>query len=134
MSGGADYDGKPGHDGVTVHVRPYDADGYTVKAPGRIEVQLTDLTDPSNPQTLAVCTIHDAEELRESWYGRFWTDHYTIKCPFKAGAGPPESGKVVVRAKFVDYLTGKTLTDVQEVEVIAPGATPRDPGSDASSD
>ncbi|UCC28868.1 MAG: hypothetical protein JSU86_11775, partial [Phycisphaerales bacterium] len=42
LSGGADYDGQPGDDGVTVYLRPRDADGDVVKVPGRITIQLLD--------------------------------------------------------------------------------------------
>jgi hypothetical protein len=51
-SGGADFDGQPGDDGVVIYVRPLDADGDVLKAAGRFTIQLLDLTDPGAPRTL----------------------------------------------------------------------------------
>jgi len=121
LSGGVDLDDAPGDDGVRVHLRPRDADGYIVKAPGRVTVQLTDLTDPNLPRLLGVCVVDDAEALRKSWYGRFGTNHFTVDCPFAADVTLPSSRSVVVHAEFTGYLTGRTLTAVKEVAISIPG-------------
>lgn len=115
LSGGHDYDGRRGDDGVTVYLRPRDADGDVVKVPGRISVQLLDNTELDSPKVIAVCQLDDADGLREAWYGQFGTQHYTLKCPFPPGLKPPR--RVDVKAEFVDYLTGATLTAVKEVTV-----------------
>ena len=120
LSGGADYDGKPGDDGVTVHLRPRDADGDVVKSPGRITIQLLDHTNRSTPRVLGACVFDEPDELRKRWHGRFGTQHYTLKCPFQAGVELPASRKVVVNAELVDYLTGRTLTAVKEVAIAFP--------------
>ncbi len=119
-SRGADYDDKPGDDGVTVHLRPRDQDGHVVKAPGRIKIQLTDNTVLGSPRVLGLYSFDDPEQLRKLWHGRFGTQHYTLKCPLPSGVALPESRKVVVHAEFVDYLTGSTLTAVEEVAVSPP--------------
>ncbi len=116
-SGGADYDGKPGDDGVTVYLRPRDADGDSVKTPGHITIQIIDNTDLEDPRVLGVYTFSDADELRALWNSVFFTDHYSLKCPFADGVEPPSSRRVTVSAVFVDYLTGKTLTAVREVSI-----------------
>lgn len=123
LSGGANYDDKPGDDGVTVHLRPKDADGQVVKVPGRIRVQLLDNSDMSSPKVVAVCEHQDPEELRKLWMGIFGTNHYTIRCPFPEGARLPESRKLLVSVAFTDFLTGKTLTTSQEVQ-FSPAGTP----------
>ena len=114
-SGGADYDGKPGDDGVTVYLRPRDADGDSVKAPGEITIQLIDNDDLDTPRVLGVYTFSDPDELRTLWNSVFFTDHYSLKCPFADSVEPPVSRRVTVTAVFIDYLTGKTLTAVGEV-------------------
>ena len=114
---GADYDGKPGDDGVTVYLRPRDADGHVVKVPGRITVQLLDNTDLGSPRPLGLYVFADPSELRKLWHGRFATQHYTLKCPFPPGTKLPDARRVTVSAEFVDYLTGATLTAVEEVPV-----------------
>lgn len=115
LSGGADYDGKPGDDGITVHLRPRDADGQVVKAPGRITVQLLDNTKMESPKVVAVCKFEQPEELRRLWMGIFGTNHYTLRCDFPAGADLPDSRRLLVGVSFVDFLTGRTLTASKEV-------------------
>ncbi len=119
-SGGADYDGLPGDDGVTAYVRPRDADGDIVKAPGRISIQLIDNTDLNAPRVLALCTFDDPQILRQAWHGRFATDHYTLQCPFPEESLPLVPQRVTVSAIFVDFLTGKTLADVKVVSISTP--------------
>lgn len=115
MTGGDDYDGRPGDDGVTVHVRLRDADGSSVKSPGRFTVQLLDNSDPRSPVVLGVCQFEDEAELRKAWYGRFGTQHFTFKCPFRDESTPPRH--VNVNVEFTDFLTGKTLRETAVVDV-----------------
>lgn len=114
-SRGADYDDRPGDDGVTVYLRLRDADGDVVKAPGAIAIQLLDNTSLDAPTLIGLYRFDDEAALRRSWYGKFGTGHYTLKCPFPPGHVPPR--RIDVKAEFVDFLTGKTLTAVKEVNV-----------------
>lgn len=114
-SGGADYDGKPGDDGITVYLRPVDADGTAVKAPGEIRIELTDATTPGRQTPLGLYAITDPNEIRKLWYGRFGTNHYTIKCPFAQGKVPPSGARVLINVQFLDFLSGRSLTTVGEV-------------------
>ena len=116
-SGGADYDGQPGDDGVTVYLRLLDADGDTVKVGGRIRVELQDPSTPGTPRVIGLYVFDRADDLRKHWDGRFGMHHFTLKCPFPAGFKPPTAGRVTVRAEFDDYLTGRTLTALDEVSV-----------------
>lgn len=115
LSGGADYDNQPGDDGVTVHLRPKDADGQVVKVPGKITIQLLDNSDMTKPKVVAVCEHEKPDDLRQLWMGILGTNHYTIRCPFPGGAALPESRRLLVNAAFVDFLTGRTLTASKEV-------------------
>ena len=114
-SGGADYDGEPGDDGITVYLRLLDADGDAVKVPGRITVQLLDNTDLSSPRLLGLFQFDSVDRLRKAWYGKFGTQHYSLKCPFPYGVKPPR--RVDVKVEFVDYLTGRTLAANKEVTI-----------------
>jgi len=120
LSGGADYDGRPGDDGVTVYLRPRDADGHVVKVPGRITIQLTDNTEAGSPRVLGVYRFDDLDALRQMWLGRFATQHYRLRCPFPPDTKLPERRRVTVHAEFVDYLTAATLTAVKEVSISFP--------------
>lgn len=115
LSGGAEYDDKPGDDGITVYLRPRDADGDVVKVPGRMKVQLVDNTNIGSPRVLGVYAFEDLNEVRKFWHGKFATQHFTLKCPFQAGVELPKSRRVLVSAEFLDLLSGATLTASQEV-------------------
>jgi len=120
QSGGAEYDDKPGDDGVTVYLRPRDADGDVVKVPGRMKVQLVDNTDIGSPRVLGVYAFEDLNEVRKTWHGKFATQHFTLKCPFPPGVELPKSRRVLVSAEFLDLLSGATLTTSKEVSFSVP--------------
>jgi hypothetical protein len=119
-TGGADYDGQMGDDGVTVYLRPLDADGDVLKAAGEITVELLDTNDPGSPRSLGLYVHNDPEQLRRLWYGGFLTNHYTIKCPWDPAIGPPANREVTVKATFYDFLTGRRFTATKVVEVALP--------------
>ncbi len=112
-TGGADFDGQPGDDGVVVYVRPLDRAGDVLKAAGQITVQLIDLTDPGRPRSLATYVYNDPDQLAELWYGGFLTDHYTLRCEFPPQVEP--SRDVTVRVTFLEFLTGREFTASQQV-------------------
>jgi hypothetical protein len=122
LSGGRDFDQRPGQDGVVVYVRPRDAAGDAVKAPGRIAVQLLDNTDLAAPRVIGKCEFADAQELNALWHGRFLTYHFTLECRFPDGVSLPSSGRLTISVRFDDYLTGRALTAVREISFVPPGA------------
>ncbi len=107
MTGGEDYDNKPGDDGVTVYVRPIDQHGDIIKIPGDLTIQLYDLAAPQGRNFLGEYKI-PVDKIGDLWHGKFLTQHYTIKCPWLHG--PPEHDEVTVRVVFVDYLTKRTVS------------------------
>jgi hypothetical protein len=119
-TGGADYDGQMGDDGVTVYLRPLDADGHVLKAAGEITIELLDTNDPGSPRSLGLYVHNDPEQLRRLWHGGFLTNHYTIKCPWDPAIGPPANREVTIKATFYDFLTGRRCTATTEVEVALP--------------
>jgi hypothetical protein len=122
LTGGYDEDRRPGDDGVVVYLRPYDADHDVVKAGGSVRVQVLDLAAPTGAQLLSE-TVVDAANLRKTWYGKFLTSHYTIRCPWRAG--PPLRPAVTVRVEFLDLLSGHTFEQVRQVNVrLAPASRP----------
>ncbi len=107
LSSGADYDGKPGDDGVTVMLRPIDAVGDVLKVPGDIRIQLYDLAAAPTKTFIGEYNI-SVDQARDLWYGKLLTQHYTIRCPWPAG--PPAHNEITIRAMFTDYLTKRVLT------------------------
>ena len=120
LSGGADYDGKPGDDGVNVYLRLHDADGDAVKVPGRIKVQVVDNSNLHSPRVIGLYPFDDPGEVRKTWHGKFGTQHFSLKCPFPTGMLLPASRTLLVSAEFVDLLSGTTLTASQEVKFAVP--------------
>ncbi len=110
-------DGKA--EGVVVYLQAFDADGDLVKAAGTATVQVLDLENPAASQVVAEAKLNE-DGLRKSWYGKFMTSHFTIKCPWKSG--PPTHRVLTVRVRFVDLVTGKPFEAVRQIEVTA--ATP----------
>lgn len=121
LTGGENYDGKPGDDGITVYLRPVDKDGDVIKVAGDIRIELFDLSKPSDNLIGRYDIPVDA--VRKLWYGKLGTSHYTVKCPWLHG--PPENTEITVRATFRDYLTQRVLTAQMVVHVKLATATQR---------
>lgn len=118
LTGGANYDGQPGDDGVTVYLRPIDRDGDVVKVAGDIRIQLYDLAAPGG-QLLGEYFI-PVDECGKYWHGKLLTGHYTIRCPWPAA--PPANPEVTVRVTFVDYLTKRVVSAQSVCRVQLPPA------------
>ncbi len=106
LSGGDDYDGQPGHDGITIYLQPVDANGDVLKIAGEARVELFDLSKPD--QNRLAEYKFDADTLRGLWYGKFLTQHYTLKCPWQGA--PPGNVDITVRVTFTDVLTQRVFT------------------------
>jgi len=117
QTGGADFDGRPGDDGVIVYVRPLDAHGDFLKASGQFTVQLLDLTQPGAPRALATCVYREREELAKAWYSGLLTNHFTFRCAFPSPLHPPPPREVHVRVVMLDWLTGREFAASRTVQV-----------------
>ncbi len=126
MSGGADFDGQPGDDGVIIFLELYDQDDQIFKAAGSIDVHIYDLSDPDHPELIAKYA-YDVQAARKLWMGRLMSYHYKLKCPWQVR--PPNGPQVVVRVMFLDYLTGSAFQLVRQFDVRLPPA-PQPPPSD----
>lgn len=106
LTGGGNYDGQPGDDGVTVYLRPLDKDGDVIKVAGDVRIQLYDLAAPGG-QLIGEYFV-PVDQIGKLWSGKLWTGHYTIKCPWPKE--PPKHTEITVRATFVDYLTKRVVS------------------------
>ena len=107
LTGGDDYDGQPGDDGISVYLRPIDRTGDALKVAGDIRIELYDLQNPSGQKLIGEYEF-PVDQVSELWYGKFATYHYTLRCPWKNG--PPKHDEITIRATFVDYLTQRSMT------------------------
>lgn len=104
LSGGYDEPRDGVDDGIVAYVQPVDRDGDVIKATGSIEVKVYDLTG-TLPVIVGETTIA-ADQSLKAWYGKLWTQHFTVRVPF---AKRPGSNDVTVRVRYVELLTGKTF-------------------------
>ncbi len=108
LSGGYDDDGKPGDDGIVLYVQPIDRNGDVIKAAGSLTVTLLDLANPPEQYLLGEYRF-DVKTTRGLWYGRLWSSHFTVHCPWYQGK-PPMHNEITARVEFLDLLTGQKLT------------------------
>lgn len=107
LSGGADYDSKPGDDGVTVYLQPVDRYGDVVKVPGDITIELYDLAAP--PERKLIGEYHvPVDQVAKLWRGKLLAQHFAIKCPWAGRI--PQNPELTIRAIFVDYLTKRVVS------------------------
>lgn len=110
LSGPADLDGRPGHDGVRVHVQPLDRDGDVLKAAGEVTIEIFDLTASEGPRSIGR-RVFPAEEVGRHWLGRMMTNHFSFEVPWSA----PLTGEGTIRVEFVDQLTRRVHSAQQPI-------------------
>ncbi|MDY6913398.1 MAG: hypothetical protein SVT52_02930 [Planctomycetota bacterium] len=116
-TGGVDTDGRAGHDGIKVYLRPIDQHGSTVKAAGDVTVRLFDLAaDPKD--NLIGRYEWSVDDIAKQWSSGFLTYHYSFVCPWQPG--PPKNDEITIRVEFTDYLTGRQFTAQKVCKVNLP--------------
>jgi hypothetical protein len=122
LSGAYDTDGHAGDDGLLLFVRPIDRDGHVIKAAGTLRVNILDPLNPANRNVVAEYHF-DVARTRALWYGRLWTQHFTVRCPWPTGQIPMHD-ELTAHVLFTDLLTGRTLTTQQAYKITLPPALP----------
>lgn len=118
LSGPYDDDRDGVSEGIVTYLSLFDQDSEACKAAGSATVRLLDLASKP-PQTIAEASWTPAE-IRPLWYGRFMTQHYTLRIPWpdQFKAHPPT--KLTILAQFTDLLTGRTFEAQQQVDMTSP--------------
>lgn len=115
LTGGEDFDGDGGDDGVSVYLRPVDRVGDVLKVAGDIRVELYDLQAAEGQKLVSECIV-PVDHVEKLWYGKLLTYHYAIECPWGPGRKPTHD-EITVRATFRDFLTKRVLTAQRVVKV-----------------
>jgi hypothetical protein len=107
-SGLFDKDKNGSKETLVVYIKPVDAVQDSVKAPGRMEVQLwnLDAADP-NGAMLKQWQIQP-DELTKLWAGTILSDFYRLSFPINNIIKGDEKS-LTIKVKFTDYNTGKVL-------------------------
>lgn len=111
LTGGADFDGKAGDDGLKVYATPLDEEGQTLKAAGAFVVEAFDLA--ANPQGLGKWEF-DVKAAKEAWNGAAFSYQYVLKCPWQKR---PEHEELTLKVTFRDELTGRQVHEQTVVKV-----------------
>ena len=125
-SGPLNQDDTPADEAVQVFIQPIDQHGSVIKAAGEITIELYALDAPpeANRVYRRTYTVQEAAEL---WSSGLLSYHYSVECPLPDDLACDE---ITIRVKFVDYLTGKTLSAQKVVEVHPPAGSTTRPAND----
>jgi hypothetical protein len=113
LTGGYDFDGRPGHEGVLVVVEPRNKRGDYVDVPGELTVEVRDPTKSGLEARVGKWSYNAAESaafLRESLLGRGL--HLRLPWP----ATPPESDRLSLSVAFAT-VDGRELRAERTIQV-----------------
>jgi hypothetical protein len=92
--------------GLRVFIRTRTDDGMIFPATGTLTIEAFALAPaPAQPSRIGTWTF-SPEEMKKNWYSGLGLNHFAFNCP---AAPPPGKSDLVIKATFIDALTGKTL-------------------------
>ncbi len=106
-----DRDGRK--EKLIVYLEPTDETGDCLKAAGVVEVQLWDLNNDAQP-LLGKWRV-GADELKEMWFSTFLKNNYRLIFDISEVV-ENFTEPLTVKVSFVDYLSGRALTDQKVIE------------------
>jgi len=122
-----------GDDALQLQVEPVDCEGQTIKAPGNLYVEVTEITKEGLKRPLSSWDLPQ-DQLRGKWQSGLFNTGYMLTLPWKA---PPMSEKlrVLARLSMLDgrvYEADKDITvrimpEHQRRILISPSITPMPP-------
>jgi len=96
-------------DSLVVYVEPMDAAQDTIKAAGRVQVELWNLAAVPERAKLAVWQV-EADDLKTLWGRGLLGAYYRLMFPLE-GILKGDEKDLTLTVRFTDYLSGKILTD-----------------------
>ncbi len=109
-----DEDKNGTREALIVYVKPIDDTGDVIKAAGAINVQLWDLSRPSNEALLAEWKV-GSEELKKLWFDSIAMTGYRLKFDV-SGIAAKFDNPLTVKVVFTDYLSGKVFTEQKTIK------------------
>jgi len=98
---------------LIVYVHPIDQDGDTIKAFGRVDLQLWDL-DRRPAESMIFHTSFDGEDLRKLWSAALFENNYRLTADLSGRIKYTEP--LTVKVTFTDYQTGKVFTQQKVIK------------------
>lgn len=122
LTGGLDGDGIPGDDLISAVLVPHDVDGDLLKLPGKIEIELLDLSQPEDRQRIGRWEF-PLEESRDYWHRGLVGSGYLFKLALQE---KPVSSPLLLHARMTtpDDRQFDTSTQV-EINTGNPASTPQ---------
>ncbi len=110
-----DKDGDGTKESLVVYIEPTDIAGDRVKAAGRVDLRLWNLDAEGSQNALLKEWRVQPEQLKGYWVATLMTHYYRLTFGVADILKPDETG-LVVKVKFVDYVSGKVLEDQRAVK------------------
>lgn len=113
LSGGLDRDGKHGDELLTVLVVPQDKTGDTLRATGKLEIDVVDFAAPTGQQRIGHWDF-DRNQTRELWHFGLIGRGIQLTVPWQT---PPVSETVTVHARLT-MPDGRQFNATEELRVV----------------
>lgn len=97
---------------LLLYFYPLDKEGSSIKAAGKVEVQLWNIADSKNEALIDKWEVGPGE-LKRNWGNALMNSFYRLALDLPKNM--PEKGDFVVRISFTDYVSGKVLTARQTI-------------------
>lgn len=109
-----DKDYNSAKESLIVYLKTIDKFGDSIKGAGIVDVELWDLSLPTEQAKLKSWHI-SPEELKENWAGSMMTSYYRLTFDVDDILKTNE-GVLTVKIRFLDYLTGKSFEKQRAIE------------------
>lgn len=101
------------NEALVVYVQPIDETGDAIKAAGKVEIQLWDLSKPESQAKLGEWKV-EPNELKTMWFDSIASTGYRFKNNLPTGIKTGQ--ELTVRVTFTDYLSGRIFTEQKTVK------------------
>ncbi len=118
LTSGQDRDGQPGDEGISVMLIPIDAHGDQVKLVGEVELDLFDMTLPTEQQRLGKWSF-TMEEVRASWHSGFISTGYLFQVDWQKR---PVAKELTLHARLT-IPDGRKFNATTQIKVEPPAAS-----------
>lgn len=109
-----DKDYNNSKESLIVYLKTIDKYGDSIKGAGSVDIELWDLSLPTEQAKLKSWHI-SPEELKEKWAGTMMTSYYRFTFEV-ADVLKENKGILTVKVRFIDYLTGKDFEKQRAIE------------------
>ena len=84
LTGGIDEDGQPGDEAIRAIIQPVSEDGGVIRSEGRLDVELLDVTAPSDRRVKGHWS-YAGQDLRELWASGLFSTGFNLKIEPQTG-------------------------------------------------